>query len=146
MTTFLLSPYDVPLNLADKDDRKLYQEACKGLNGKDRFDGKGENYSDFLKLIEQQLQDVRVMKTLKIPTGWDTSVTSPNDRWHQVPGKMIDIFKSNKATEEQVEHYSDLVWSDSAYGEDTPEYFSLFGTPPTDTATLTSLQNNRKLK
>ena len=63
MTTFLLNPYDAPLDLSDKEDRKLYQDACKGLLEEDRFDGKRESYPSFVKLIEQKLLDVRV--TLK---------------------------------------------------------------------------------
>ena len=46
MTTFLLNPYDADLDLANKDDRKLFQDASKGFSAKEEiFDGKKENFS-----------------------------------------------------------------------------------------------------
>ena len=67
--TFLLNPYDAKLDLAgSKDDRKLFQEACKGLEGSDKFSGKKTTYNDFVKLIGKSFEDVRVMETLMIPT------------------------------------------------------------------------------
>ena len=109
MTSFLSNPYDVPLNLSDKDDHKLYQEACKGLKSEDCFDGKREGYSNFTILIEQHLQDVRVMETLKIPTRWYSSAINSDDRRLPVSESFIDIFRSHKATENQVSKYNDLV-------------------------------------
>ena len=95
MTTFLLNLYDTPLDFTDKEDRKLYQEACKGLKGEDKFDGKHENCSNFVKLIEQQLQDVRVMEALNTPTRWDTSASNPDDRRLPIQEDMVDIFWSH---------------------------------------------------
>ena len=52
MSSFLLNPYDTTLHLQNKEDRKLFQDACKGLKEKDQFGGRIELYSDFVKLIE----------------------------------------------------------------------------------------------
>ena len=146
MPKFLLNPYDAPLDLTDKDDRKLYQEACKGLKDKDLFDGKRENYSNFIKLIEKDLSATRLLDSLKINTVWD--ITAPSAAGRRIPKAegLIDLFKSNKATKEQVEEHVDLVWSDSAHGTLTPKYFNVFDTAPADTDALDDLRNGAKLK
>ena len=146
MSRFLLNPYDAPLDLADKDDRKLYQEACKGLRDKDLFDGKRENYSNFLKLIEKDLSATRLLDSLKIHTIWDAHASTLAGQKIPKTNGLIDIFKSNKATKEQVEEHVNLVWSDSTYGVTTPKYFTIFDSAPTDTDTLNSLRNTAKLK
>ena len=48
---FLLNPYNNFLNLTNRDDRKLFQDACKGLEDDDTFSGKKVEYNDFAKLI-----------------------------------------------------------------------------------------------
>ena len=146
MPKFLLNPYDAPLDLADKDDRKLYQEACKGLRDKDLFNGKRENYSNFLKLTEKDLSATSLLDSLKINTIWDVNASTVEEQMIPKTTGLIDIFKSNKATQEQVEEHVNLVWSDSAYGVTTPKYYSTFDTAPTDTATFDSLRNTSKLK
>ena len=40
MAAFILNPYDGVLNLSDKNDWKLLQDACKGLPEDHKFDGK----------------------------------------------------------------------------------------------------------
>ena len=65
---FILNPYDGNLDLNNKDDRKLFRDGCNRLKEKDLFDGKKENYSNFIKLLEPELESVRVMECLKIPT------------------------------------------------------------------------------
>ena len=72
-----------------------------------------------------------MLDTLKMNTKWDTS-------GKQIPETegMIDIFKSNKATKEQVKEHVNLVWSDSTFGAQTPKYFSKFDIIPTDTVKL----------
>ena len=66
---FILNPYDANLDLAgSKDDRKLFQEDCKGLEGSDKFSRKETTYNDFAKLIDKFFEDVRVMEILTIPT------------------------------------------------------------------------------
>ena len=44
---FLTSPYDALFDLINKNDRKLFEEACKGLDKEDRFDGSLETYYVF---------------------------------------------------------------------------------------------------
>ena len=49
---FILNPYDARLDLVgSNDDRKLFQEACKGLHDADKFSGKKMEYNDFAKQI-----------------------------------------------------------------------------------------------
>ena len=37
---FVLNPYDIVLNLANKDDRKLFTDGSKGVKAEDVFDGR----------------------------------------------------------------------------------------------------------
>ena len=71
MATFILNPYDVPLVLSDKEDRKLFTEASKGLKEKDMFNGKRENYGNFVKLIEKDFENTRIMESLEIAVFWN---------------------------------------------------------------------------
>ena len=48
MMAFCVNPYDVVLNLRDKDDRKVYFDGCKALKDDDLFDGSKEKYKDFV--------------------------------------------------------------------------------------------------
>ena len=64
MPTFMFNPYDGDLNLSDKDDRTLYQDACKGLPDDNKFDGMKEKYGDFVKLIQRDFLKTRMMETL----------------------------------------------------------------------------------
>ena len=69
MYTFLLNPYDADLDLMNKDDRKLFQDASKGLTSKEEiFDGKKEKFSKFSKLLAKEFDNVRVAEFLRIPT------------------------------------------------------------------------------
>ena len=77
---FLLNPYDATLNLADKDDRKLFQEGCKGLKENDIFDGRKQNYGNFVKLLEGYLNNTRTMDTFETCTEWDTKVSSATEK------------------------------------------------------------------
>ena len=140
MTTFLLNPYEADLNLSNKDDRKLFLDACKGLPEDDKFDGKRENFGNFTKLLETHLNATRVIEAMVINTKWNTGTRTPDSTG------SIDIFKSNQATREQVEHHCDLVWSESTFGNSTPKYFQEFATAPTNTDELKTLRNRRKLK
>ena len=140
MATFILNPYDADLDLSNKDDRKLFLDACKGLPKKDRFDGKRQNFGNFTKLIEQQLNTIRVTEAMEIQTKWNQGTRAPD------PTGTVNIFTSNKATREQVEYHCDLVWSNSSYGNNTPRYFQEFQTNPTNGAELETLRNRRRLK
>jgi len=68
MSAFLLNPYDATLDLADKDERKLFQEGCKGLKESDIFGGKKTDYGNFVKLFERDMNRNRTMKALKVVT------------------------------------------------------------------------------
>ena len=146
MSSFLLNPYDATLNLADKDDRKLFQEGCKGLKDKDIFDGKKPNYGNFVKLIEPGLTSTRTMPALEISTAWDSNSSSTEAKRIPDANGIIDIFKSNKATTEEIQHHCNLVWATTVFGADTPQYFKVFDTAPTNTSELQALRNEQQLK
>ena len=146
MTRFLLNPYDAPLDLNDKDDRKLYQEACKVLKDKDLFDGKRDNYSNFIKLLEPDLTAFRLLDSLKINTEWDNGASIVAGQRIPKQAGTINIFKSNKSTKKQVQFHVDLVWDDASIGATTPKYFAIFDTAPTTTDELDELRNTTKLK
>ena len=141
---FLINPYDADLNLADKDDRKLFKDGCVGLKEADLFDGKKENYVNFTKLLENELESVRLMECLKIPTEW---VADGNVAARRAPilAKKIDIFHSNLCTRDQLSVYCDLVWSQTNLGN-TSKLFEVFAEPPTSTVELEAVRNKRKLK
>ena len=141
---FLINPYDADLNLGDKEDRKLFKDGCAGLKEADLFDGKKENYVNFTKLLENELESVRLMECMNIPTEW---VAGGNIAARRVPilAKKIDIFHSNLCTRDQLTAYCNLVWSQSNLG-DTSKFFDVFDVPPTSTVELEALRNKRKLK
>ena len=146
MSSFLLNPYDATLNLADKDDRKIFQEGCKGLKDKEIFDGKKLNYGNFVKLIEPGLTSTRTMTALEISTAWDSNGSSTEAKRIPDANGIIDIFKSNKATPEEIKHHCGLVWAKTDFGADTPQYFKVFATAPTDTSELQAFRNAQQLK
>ena len=115
---FVLNPCDRTLDLNDKDDRKLFENACEGLDQTDRFDGKAANAPRFLKLIGNQSQEFRLLDAFKIGTEWDMSQTAP-----RVPSAHADLFSSNVLDEDTAKRHVDLVWSDSTFGTDTPLCF-----------------------
>ena len=59
---------------------------------------------------------------------------------------MVDLFESNAATKEQVKAQSDKVWVDTTQGDNTPKYFKIFGTKPTNTDELNEARKNVKLR
>ena len=140
MTTFILNPYEADLDLTNKEDRKLFLDACKGLPDKDKFDGKRENFGNFAKLLEQQLNSTRTMEAMVVNTEWTTGTRTPD------ASGTVNIFKSNQATREEVETHCVLVWSNSTFGNNTPRYFADFQATPSNTTELNSLRNQRKLK
>ena len=122
----MLNPYDGDLNLTDKDDRKLYQDACKGLPEANKFDGKRENYKDFVKLIEKDFKRTRVMEVLEIGVDWDTGSPTTEGKRLLKPDGIVDIFKSNRAIREQVVSHCERVWGETAFGTNTPRYYRNF--------------------
>ena len=57
---FVTSLCDHPLDLSKREDRKLHEDACRGLEKESRFDGSSANSSKFLKLIGKELDDCRL--------------------------------------------------------------------------------------
>ena len=68
----MLNPYDVILNLGNKDDRKLFTDGCNSLKAEDLYDGKKQNYGNFVKIIEGELNATRTMEALEVNTMWNT--------------------------------------------------------------------------
>lgn len=73
MSSFLLNPYNITLNLSDKDNKKLLKEGYIVLEEFDIFYGKKQYYRNFVKLIKRDLNCTRTIKALKITVEWDTS-------------------------------------------------------------------------
>ena len=63
---FILNPYDATLNLADRDGQKLIENGYKGLKAEYTFDGQKENYTEFVILIEEYLENTRVMCAFEV--------------------------------------------------------------------------------
>ena len=143
---FMLNPYDADLDLSNKEDRKLFTEGSKGVREKDIFDGKKQNYNNFVKLIQGDLSARRTMGALKINTKWVTGGDVDASKRMPLPEGEIDLFESNRATKEEIEEYTDLVWEDTDFGTSTPKYFKAFDTVPTDKAMLDKFCNRQKLK
>ena len=145
MSTFLLNPYDACLDLSSKDDRKLYHDACKGLTD-NKFDGKKENFNDFIKLIENEFQKTRVMEALEITTEWDISASDTEDQKMPTAEGTINSFRSKQLTKEEVLAHVELVWPPTPHGTATPRYFKRFTSSPTTTDELEKERNQRRLK
>ena len=99
------------MDLSNKDYRKLFQEGCKGLKEKYIFDRKKQNYSNFVKLIERDLTSTRTMDVLESSTTWDNHAGTVEAKRIPEANGIVDIFKSNKATREEIIDHCDLVWS-----------------------------------
>ena len=83
------------------------------------------------------------MEALKIYTEWDSNTTFAADKRIPTNESIIDIFKSNGTTSEQIKAHCDLVWESTAFGTDTPRYFKIFKTVPATTADLEEERNAR---
>ena len=66
--SFVLNPYNEILYLANKYDRSLFSDGYKGVKPEDVFDGKRQNYRNFVKLIEGDLNGTRKMEALEVYT------------------------------------------------------------------------------
>ena len=119
----MFNPYDAILDLNNKDDRKLYQDACKGIDKEDQFDGKKEHFHDFTKLLEIDFKKTRVLAAFEISIAWDETASNPEERRLPVADGVVDSFRSKQVTQEQVQAHSELVWSGTTWGNNTPRYF-----------------------
>ena len=148
---FVLNPYDLDLDLNNKDDRKIFTDGSKGLkNEEDFFDGDKSKFSNWSKLMEPLFKKTRLMGCLGIPTEWDatpgnTAAARAARRVPTVEG-IVNIFDSHRIERNRVEHYCDLVWSNSNFGNDTPQYFTRFSTAPTNQADLDNYRQQRRLR
>ena len=87
----------------------------------------------------------RTMTALRINAKWVAGgETDVNKRIPLLEGE-IDLFKSNKATKEDIDDYIKLVWEDTDFGTDIPCYFKVFDTAPNNKAALDQLRNAQRL-
>ena len=86
------------------------------------------------------------MEALKIYTEWDSNTTFAADKRIPTNESIIDIFKSNGTTSEQIKAHCDLVWESTAFGTNTPRYFKVFKTVPATIADLEEKRNAHRLK
>ena len=138
---FILNPFQADIDLSNKEDKKLFEKGCEGLAKEDKFDGKREKYTTFMKLMKVAIEGVKLMDTLVLGTTYDATVTAPRP-----PKTSVNLFETNAVTDDEVSSHCNLVWSDSVFGADTPQYFTTFKTLPTDTAWLNELRNQRKIR
>lgn len=79
-------------------------------------------------------------------TKWETSTGIFATQRAPTTSGTINIFKPNKAINEQIMARCDLVWVTLDYRANTPKYFKVFKTTPSDMATLEKEYNACKLK
>ena len=132
---FCTSPYDRVLNLTDKEDRKLFNDACRGLEKEDRFDGTLSKSSQFLKLIGKELEDFRLDEIFIVAVKWDSSTAAP-----RVLSKTTNALEAGNVADDAIKKHCDLVWAQTEHRVDTPEYYAAFDTMPTSTSELQALQ------
>ena len=113
---FLLNPYDADLDISNKDDRRLYLDACQGLSGYD-FGGEREKIGQFIKLLKVEMADKRLTETISIAIKWRSGVRNPD--------KVANFLDDDNIKTEEVTKHVDLVWSESDYPPtDTPQFFT----------------------
>lgn len=93
---FILNPYNVTLDLTDREDIKLSIAGCKGLIKQHVFGGKKNEYSEFVKRMEREFEDVHVMSVLNIAKEWG------QNRRNLTIDEMVDIFSTSKVSKETV--------------------------------------------
>ena len=146
MSSFILNPDDATLDLADKDDRKLFQEGSKELQEKDIFDDKKDSYGNFVKLIERKINSTRIMEALEVCIAWGKGAeTAEGERIPEKDG-IVNIFKSIKVSSDTIVKHYDVICATTAFGLATAEYFKWFTKATTNTATLEAERNSRRLK
>ena len=99
----------------------MFTEGCKGVKEKDIFDGKKQNYSTFVKLIQMDLSSTRTIDALKINTKWVAGGDIDATKRDPLQEGEIYLFESNKVTKRQIEEYTALVWEDTSFGANTPK-------------------------
>ena len=146
MGDFLLNPYDATLDLKNKEDRKLFQDACRGLKEKDLFGGGRDKYTDFVKLIKREFYSTRVMEALQIATKWNTDAPTPDGKRAVAQDGIVNAFTTNKITRNEVVDHYNRVWGNVPFTDPTRKEFQHFEVAPTNDAELKEFRNRRRLK
>ena len=135
---FYLNPYDADLDLSDKEDRRLFLEACKGLPDFE-FGGERNKISEFLKLLEVEMSDKRLLKTLDISMEWKGTCRNPT--------KIQNLLENDNIKMSEVESHMTLIWSESDYEiADTSKFFRNFTVDPSSLVELEKIRNKQRLK
>ena len=130
------------MNLSDNSQLKLYTDGCKGLEKELKFDGKRENFNDFVKLISQKMSNRKVKECLSIATEWTTSGTNPEQ-----PTVFKDIFATSKSTSNEITDHCDRIWSTEDFVHvNSSKLPKIVATKPTNTKELDVIRNQLKLK
>jgi len=114
--SFILNPFQSDIDLSNKEDKKLFEKGCEGLAKEDKFDGKREKYTTFMKLMKVAIKGVKLMDTLVLGTTYDTAVTAPRP-----PKTSVNLFDTYAVTDAEVGAHCNLVWLESNFGNDTPQ-------------------------
>ena len=148
MSSFILNPYDTKLDLANKDDRKLYQDACKGLTKENQFDGQKKNIKTSSNSLKNISRERRYWRYWKIIVAWDNTASDPEAQKLPTIAGMIDRFTSKQVTQAQVQAQTqiELVWVPTTHGTNTQRFFKRFSSPPANTTELEKERNHRRLK
>ena len=109
---FILNPYDQVLDLTDRSHLKLYTDGCLDLEKEVKFDGKQQNYKNFVNLIGEKIGSRRIKETLKIVTEWKTTGTTPE---LPMTADTINLLKNSTSMKKQVEEHVRLVWTKVAF-------------------------------
>ena len=134
---YLLNPYDADLDLTNKEDRRLYLDACKVFTGYE-FGGERDKIGQFLKLLEVEMSDKRLTQALIVAINWKSSSRNPE--------KKANLLKDDSILTDQVLKHVELIWSESGYeATDTPEFFIDIPTPPTTNDELENVRNKFRL-
>ena len=94
---FCKIPHDRVLDLADKEDRKFFNDACRGLEKEDRFDGMLSKLSQFLKIIGKELEDFRLDEIFIVAVKCDSSAAAP-----RVPSKTTNMLEAGNVADDAI--------------------------------------------
>ena len=124
----------------------MVQDTCKGITEVQRFDGKKHHYKAFVKLIEKEFKNTRVMEALEVGMELDKLAAIVEGKRLLATGGTTNIFLSYQATRDQVVAYCERIWSDTAFGAKTPRYYKNFKSNSTSTDELVKERNCTRLK
>ena len=84
-------------------------DGSKEVKAEDVFDGNKQNYGNFVKLIEDELNATRIMEALAINIKWILGGETDVAKRVLIEEGLTNIFESNKASKEAIKKYSNLV-------------------------------------